>query len=74
MVLGKLPGIRRKPSFEEMGIYPTAMEEYEASVQKLADYNQVQSRAQDLSIPVFNTIRFLYFIGYKTQSSRAGAF
>jgi hypothetical protein len=74
VILGKAPRVRRKPTFEEMEIYPTAMEEYEASVQRLADYNVVQQRAQDLSIPIFNTERFLYFIGYKAQSSRAGAF
>ena len=74
VILGEAPRVRRKPTFEEMEIYPTAMEEYEASVQRLADYNKVQQRTQDLSIPIFNTERFLYFIGYKTQSSRAGAF
>jgi len=74
VVLGEAPRVRRKPTFEEMEIYPTAMEEYEASVQRLADYNQIQQRAHDLSIPIFNTERFLYFIGYKAQSSRAGAF
>jgi hypothetical protein len=35
---------------------------------------EIQSQAQALLIPVFNYERFLFFIGYKTQSGRAGAF
>jgi len=50
------------------------MEKYEASLQKLAHYNEVKNGAQTLWIPVFNYERFLYFIGYKAQSSRPGAF
>ena len=74
VVLGKPPEVLRKPNFERMEVDPMAMEKYEASLQKLISYKQVQERAQVLSIPVFNTERFLYFIGYKAQSTRAGAF
>ena len=38
LVLGKAPNVRKKPTFEEMEVYPTAMEKYEASLQKLAHY------------------------------------
>ena len=74
LLLGTAPKVRRKPTFEEMEVDPMAMEKYEASLQKLAHYKQVQTQAQALFIPIFNLERFLYFIGYKTQSSRAGAF
>ena len=74
LVLGKAPQIRRKPTFEELEIDPMAMEKHKDSLQKLAHYRQVQTQAQALSIPVFNYERFLYFIGYKTQAARAGAF
>jgi hypothetical protein len=50
------------------------MEKYEASLQRLNQYKEVQGRAQALWIPVFNYERFLYFIGYKGQISKAGAF
>jgi hypothetical protein len=53
---------------------PMAMEKYEASLQRLTSYKEVQTQARTLSIPVFNLERFLYFIGYKTQSARPGAF
>ncbi len=74
LVLGKPPRVRGKPTFEQMEVDPMAMEKYEASLQKLISYKEVQSRTQVLSIPVFNAERFLYFIGYKEQSTRAGAF
>ena len=74
LVLGKAPEVREKPDFEEMEVDPMAMEKYEASLRNLAHYREVQSRAQALSIPVFNAERFLYFIGYKAQSVRPGAF
>ena len=74
LVLGEIPEVLRRPTFEQMEIDPMAMEKYEASLQKLAHYNEVKSRAQTLWIPIFNYERFLYFIGYKAQSSRPGAF
>jgi len=74
LVLGKAPQILRKPTFEELEMDPMAMDKYDSSVQRLTRYKQVQSRAQALSIPIFNYDRFLYLIGYKTQSAKPGAF
>ncbi len=74
LVLGTTPTVLERPTFEQMEVDPMAMEKYEASLQRLEFYNDVQNRAQLFSIPVFNTERFLYFIGYKTQSVRPGAF
>ena len=74
LVLGTTPTVLERPTFEQMEVDPMAMEKYEASLQRLEFYNDVQNRAQLFSIPIFNTERFLYFIGYKTQSVRPGAF
>jgi len=74
LVLGKAPKVLRKPTFEAIEVDPMVMEKYQASVQKLPHYKEVQNRAQALWIPVFNYERFLYFLGYKIQSRRAGAF
>jgi hypothetical protein len=74
LVLGTTPNILRKPTFEQMEADPMAMEKYEASLKNLDAYKEMQMRAQTLSVPVFNLERFLYFIGYKTQSARPGAF
>ena len=74
LVLGSAPQVLKRPTFEEIEADPMAMEKYEASLQRLSSYTDVQSRAQSLSIPVFNAERFLYFIGYRTQASRADAF
>jgi hypothetical protein len=73
LVLGRTPIVQRKPTFEQMEADPMALEKYEASLQKLSHYKDVQIQAQEFSIPVFNTERFLYFIGYKTQATKAGA-
>ena len=74
LVLGTEPATPPKPTLEEMELYPLAMQKYEASLQKRAAYREIQSQAQILSIPMFNLERFLYFIGYKAQASRPGAF
>jgi len=74
VVLGEAPEILRKPTFEEMEIYPGIMDKYQDSVKNLSDYNNAQALALELAIPVFNLERFLYFIGYKFQALKAGAF
>ena len=74
LVLGRPPQVPGKPTLEQREEDPMAMQKYEASLQKLAHYNQVKSQAQALWVPVFNTERFLHFIGYKAQARRPGAF
>ena len=74
LVLGKPLSVLRRPTLSELEMDPMAMERYDASQQNRAQYEEIQSQAQALSIPVFNYERFLFFIGYKTQSGRAGAF
>ncbi len=74
LVLGTQPRTLIRPTFEQIEIDPAAMEKYEDSLKNLAYYNEVQNQARALSIPVFNYERFLFFLGYKTQSRRAGAF
>lgn len=74
VLLGQRPKIQRKPTYEEIEMYPNAMEKYQQSLERRDHYNGVLDQAKALSIPVFNLERFLYFIGYKTQSTQAGAF
>jgi len=74
LVLGKAPDIKKRPTLEEMEMRPLAMEQYETSLKKLSHYKETIKLAKDLSIPVFNYERFLYFIGYKNQSKEAGAY
>jgi len=74
LVLGKPLSVLRRPTLSELEMDPMAMERYNASQQNRGQYEEIQSQAQALSIPVFNYERFLFFIGYKTQSGRAGAF
>jgi len=74
LVLGRVPKTRRRPTFEEMEIYPLAMDRYEASVERVARYRELVNQAQALSVPVLNYERFLYLTGYKSLSVRPGAF
>ncbi len=75
LLLGGQPQVpTQQPTFEELELDPGAMQRYEALLQRLNHYNQLQGQAQALWIPVFRYERFLYFIGYKGQISQAGAF
>lgn len=74
LVLGRAPQVLRRPTYEETEMDPTAMERYETSLKRLADYRELQGQAETLWIPIFKYERFLYFIGYKEQVGRAGAF
>jgi hypothetical protein len=74
LVLGNQPTVLRKPTLEEEEIDPRAVAKYEASLQELRRYNQLRAQAQTLWIPVFTYEKFLYFVGYNSQVSQAGAF
>jgi hypothetical protein len=74
LVLGEQPQILQKPTPEELDINPSAMETYNASLERLNRYNDLRDQAQTLWIPVFTYDRFLYFIGYKGRIGEAGAF
>jgi len=74
VVLGQMPKILPKPTLEQQDLYPTSLERYEASRKRNEEYKQIIERAGALSIPIFNTERFLYFIGYKEKAGKAGAF
>ena len=75
LVLGDLPQVpEQEPTYEQQELDPGALQRYQARLQQLNHYNQLQSQAQALWIPIFRYERFLYFIGYKGQISKAGAF
>ncbi len=74
LILGNPPRVPRKPTFDDLEVDPLANEKYEAAMQRLNHYNEVQSRAEALWIPTFTYERFLYLIGYKGQANKPGAF
>lgn len=75
VLLGSQPQVpTQQPTFEERELDPGAMQRYEALLERLNHYNQLQSQAQALWVPIFRYERFLYFIGYKGQIGQAGAF
>lgn len=74
VVLGIAPKILPKPTPEQIDLYPGIQEKFEASRKRYEHYIIIEQQARALSIPIFNTERFLYFIGYKEQAGKAGAF
>jgi hypothetical protein len=74
LVLGTAPMPLPKPTFEQIEIDPLAMQKYEKSLEIQKNYNDTLEQANTLQIPVFSLERFLYFIGYKAESSQVGAF
>ena len=74
VVLGQAPQALQRPTLEQTEIDPGAMQRYNDSVQALNRYNGLKSQAQGLWIPVLTYEKFLYFIGYEGQITRAGAF
>jgi len=74
VVLGEVPRVPREPTFEDLEVDPLAREKYQAAVQQANHYQEVQDRAEALRIPIFKYDRFLYFIGYKGQADKPGAF
>ena len=74
VVLGQAPMIPPKPSLEQQDLYPTSLEQYEAARQRNEKYKRTLEQAKSLSLPIFNTERFLYFAGYKERVAKPGAF
>ncbi len=74
IVLGTPPAVMERPTYDQLAIDPLAMDKYEASMKRLENYKDVLKQAQALNIPILNYDRFLYLIGYKSQSTRPGAF
>jgi hypothetical protein len=74
IVLGDTPAVLPRPTYDQIAIDPLAMDKYETSLKRLESYQQTLKQAQQLDIPILNYDRFLYLIGYKSQSSRPGAF
>ncbi|MGB8226381.1 MAG: hypothetical protein WCE45_05895 [Sedimentisphaerales bacterium] len=69
VVLGAVPQVNKKPTLDEIQADPMATEKYETSVKASERYQEVKNQAKDFSIPVFNTKRFLNFIGYGSLAS-----
>jgi len=68
VVLGSAPVLPQKPTVEAREADPRANEKYDADLAAYARYNNIVDQAKMLSIPVFNTERFLDFIGYSAQA------
>jgi hypothetical protein len=74
LIIGSPPQVPPKPTFEETQADPMAEGRYEAAMQKLNHYKEIQNTAQTLWIPVFTYDRFLSFIGYQQQANKTGGF
>lgn len=73
MVIGVEPVIPPRPTQDELDADPTALQRYEAAVQKSKIYNDLLAKAGNLRIPTFSYQQFIYLIGYDTLSSKLSA-
>jgi predicted nucleic acid-binding Zn-ribbon protein len=74
VILGDAPDVPSQPSDADLQADPTLRDKYNAAKQRLDQYNEIRQQAAAFYIPVLNYQRFLYFSGYKTESTRPGAF
>ncbi len=74
VVLADPPEVPKPPTEAALQADPTLRDKYDAAQERLDRYNQIKQQANALYIPVLNYERFLYFTGYKTESTRPGAF
>jgi hypothetical protein len=74
VILADPPEVPSQPTEAELQENPMLRERYDAAKKRLDQYTQIKQQAETFYIPVLNYERFLYFIGYKTESTRPGAF
>ena len=63
-----------RPKSLDPQILDAVLEGLKFQKQRLDQYNQIKQQAGTFYIPVLSYERFLYFIGYKVESTRPGAF
>jgi len=74
VIVGNLPSIPPKPTFDDLEIDPLAQERYDLVHQQRTRYEQIHDSARDLMIPMFKYSKFLYLIGYTGQVQKPQAF
>ena len=74
VIVGTLPSIPPKPTFDDLEIDPLAQERYDLVQQQRTRYEQIHDSAKDLMIPMFKYSKFLYLIGYTGQVNKPQAF
>ena len=74
VILGYKPEKVTKPTMENLEWDPMLEEKYEKYQKKDRYYNNILSRAETFSVPVFNQDRFLFLIGYDTIASKSSPF
>ncbi|AQQ69730.1 hypothetical protein SMSP2_00061 [Limihaloglobus sulfuriphilus] len=68
VVAGNPPRRISEPEGETDSVDPLAEEKYEQTQQSYQQYKALLEKAGDLSIPVFDTRRFMNLIGYNTEA------
>ncbi len=74
VILADTPSVPDPPTETDLQADPTLRDKYDSAKQRLDRYNQIKEQAATFYIPVLSYERFLYFSGYKTESTRPGAF
>ncbi len=73
LVLGDIPELPAKPSLLEQAADSTALSNYKKALKKVEQYNNIKDQAHALWVGDLSYSKFLYFIGYQSPLSQAGA-
>ena len=74
VVVGNSPRKLAKQSDEDIDLDPLVLEKYEASVKTYEEFYLILYKESALSIPVFDTKRFINLIGYDREASLMKSF
>jgi len=74
VIIGQAPQVPQKPTATDLEADPLAEQKYTTAQRRLEHYKEVQTQAQDLIMPVLPYDTFVYLIGYRGQSLKAGAY
>jgi hypothetical protein len=74
VLLGSMPLVPEKPSFDDLEVDPLAQDRYEAAMRRMETYQDINDSAKSLMIPMYKYEKFLYLIGYKGSVAKPGAF
>lgn len=74
VLLGSMPIVPEKPTFDDLEVDPLAQDRYEASMRRMGLYQDIHENAKSLMIPMYKYEKFLYLIGYKSSVAKPGAF
>ncbi|MBN1817718.1 MAG: hypothetical protein JW828_10175 [Sedimentisphaerales bacterium] len=74
LIVGQTPVPMAEPTPEEMDANPSLARQYQESLDRSKNYQEIMARAERLSVPVLNQSRFMHLIGYESLAAKSTPF